>query len=209
MQIDDIIKKEFSKSFMGYDIHEVDLFLDQVIDQIEKYEAERREMLTAMEFLLKEFEQMEKVSTLTSKPLEMAEKTPIRLQRSNTGLTRVKKATAGDATGDAVVEEEVETGNAAPDFLEEDFTAIMSSVSGFVENGSASESKKQTEPGERGTSAARRDDPAVRRHRVKAVFTASEDRGGKPRTEKTPDRKRAEQKERREDAPKTKKDGKA
>ena len=209
MQIDDIIKKEFSKSFMGYDIHEVDLFLDQVIDQIEKYEAERHEMLTAMEFLLKEFEQMEKVSTLTSKPLEMAEKTPIRLQRSNTGLTRVKKAIEGDAAGDATVEEEVETGTAAPDFLEEDFTAIINSVSRFSESGGAADSKKQAEPAERPAPNGRHDDPTVRRHRVKAVFTASEDRGGKPRTEKTPDRKRAEQKERREDAPKTKKDGKA
>ncbi len=207
MQIDDIIKKEFSKSFMGYDIHEVDLFLDQVIDQIEKYEAERREMLTAMEFLLKEFEQMEKVSTLTSKPLEMAEKTPIRLQRSNTGLTRVKKTAPGDTAGGTAVEEEVETGAAAPDFFEEDFTAIMSSVSGFAENAKgASESRRQPESG---TPAARQADPAVRRQRVKTVFTASEERGGKPRTDNTPEKKRPEQKERREGGAKTKKDGKA
>ena len=128
MQIDDIIKKEFTKSFMGYDIHEVDLFLDQIIDQIEKYESERREMLTAMEFLLKEFEQMEKVSTITAKPLEMAEKTPIRVQRSSNGVTRVKKAEERTQTRETIVEE-VETGTAAPDFSEDDFESIMDSVS--------------------------------------------------------------------------------
>lgn len=56
MQIDDIVNKEFSRSFMGYDMREVDSFLDDIIDKLERYESERREMLTAMEYLLDKLE---------------------------------------------------------------------------------------------------------------------------------------------------------
>lgn len=56
MQIDDIVNKEFSRSFMGYDMREVDGFLDDIIDKLERYESERREMLTAMEYLLDKLE---------------------------------------------------------------------------------------------------------------------------------------------------------
>lgn len=61
MQIDDIVNKVFSRSFMGYDMREVDSFLDDVIDKLERYESERREMLTAMEYLL---DKLEKGGTL-------------------------------------------------------------------------------------------------------------------------------------------------
>lgn len=56
MQIDDIVNKEFGRSFMGYDMREVDGFLDDIIDKLERYESERREMLTAMEYLLDKLE---------------------------------------------------------------------------------------------------------------------------------------------------------
>ncbi|MEG1524053.1 MAG: DivIVA domain-containing protein [Clostridia bacterium] len=55
-QTDDIINKEFSRSFMGYDMQEVDLFLDLLIERFEKLETERKEMLTAMEYLLKKLD---------------------------------------------------------------------------------------------------------------------------------------------------------
>ena len=57
IKIDDIINAEFSRSFMGYDMKEVDSFLDAVIEQMESNEKERREMLTALEYLLHEIEQ--------------------------------------------------------------------------------------------------------------------------------------------------------
>ena len=53
---DDIIHKEFSHSFIGYDMREVDFFLDELIDRFEKLEAERKEMLAAMEYLLQKVE---------------------------------------------------------------------------------------------------------------------------------------------------------
>jgi len=56
MRTEDIVSKVFTRSFMGYDIEEVDRFLDEVIDAIEQYEAEKKEMLTAMEYLLKKLE---------------------------------------------------------------------------------------------------------------------------------------------------------
>ena len=41
ISIDDIVKKEFSRSFLGYDMREVDLFLDAIIEQLEADERER------------------------------------------------------------------------------------------------------------------------------------------------------------------------
>ena len=37
MKISDIVNKEFSRSFMGYDMREVDCFLDEIIEQMETY----------------------------------------------------------------------------------------------------------------------------------------------------------------------------
>mgnify|MGYP001254183712 CR=1 FL=1 len=65
MKVSDIVNKEFTKSVLGYDVREVDLFLDQVIEQIEKLETERREMITAIEYLLAELEHAEQISTGT------------------------------------------------------------------------------------------------------------------------------------------------
>ena len=59
VKIDDIINVEFSRAFMGYDMKEVDSFLDAVIEQMEAFENERKEMLTALEYLLREIEQYE------------------------------------------------------------------------------------------------------------------------------------------------------
>jgi len=56
MRTQDIINRIFTRSFMGYDIEEVDRFLDEVIDCIEQYEAEKKEMMTAMEYLLQKLE---------------------------------------------------------------------------------------------------------------------------------------------------------
>ena len=60
MKIQDIQNKEFSKSILGYDCREVDTFLDLVIDRMTEYEKEKKEMLTALEYLLKELEKAEK-----------------------------------------------------------------------------------------------------------------------------------------------------
>ena len=62
ISIDDIVKKEFSRSFLGYDMREVDLFLDAIIEQLEADERERQEMLTAMEYLLRELEQFDDIA---------------------------------------------------------------------------------------------------------------------------------------------------
>ena len=61
MRTDEIVNKNFTRSFMGYDIEQVDLFLDEVIETIERYEAEKREMLSAMEYLMKKLEHGQKM----------------------------------------------------------------------------------------------------------------------------------------------------
>ena len=61
MRTDEIVNKNFTRTFMGYDIEQVDLFLDEVIETIERYEAEKREMLSAMEYLMKKLERGQKM----------------------------------------------------------------------------------------------------------------------------------------------------
>lgn len=61
MRIDEIVNKVFTRSFMGYDIEQVDGYLDEVIETLERYEAEKREMLAAMEYLMKQVEYGRKI----------------------------------------------------------------------------------------------------------------------------------------------------
>ena len=61
MRTDEIVNKVFTRSFMGYDIEQVDLFLDEIIETLERYEAEKREMLSAMEYLMKKLERGQKM----------------------------------------------------------------------------------------------------------------------------------------------------
>lgn len=61
VRTDEIINKVFTRSFMGYDIEQVDLFLDEIIESLERYEAEKREMLAAMEYLMKKLERGQKM----------------------------------------------------------------------------------------------------------------------------------------------------
>ena len=61
MRTEDIVNKVFARSFMGYDIEQVDRFLDEVIESLERYEAEKKEMLTAMEYLLGKLEKGQKL----------------------------------------------------------------------------------------------------------------------------------------------------
>lgn len=67
---DEIIQKEFSRSFFGYDMQEVDSFLDEVIDQFEKLEGERKEMISAMEYLLNKLENAEELPAIKAKYLK-------------------------------------------------------------------------------------------------------------------------------------------
>lgn len=73
MKISDIVNKEFSRSFMGYDMREVDCFLDEIIEQMETYERERQEMLTAMEYLLRELEQFDEIADDAEKQIQQAD----------------------------------------------------------------------------------------------------------------------------------------
>ena len=61
MRTDEIVNKIFTRSFMGYDIEQVDLFLDEIIETLERYEEEKREMLSAMEYLMKKLERGQKM----------------------------------------------------------------------------------------------------------------------------------------------------
>lgn len=83
MRMEDIVNKVFSRSFLGYDMEQVDLFLDEIIERFEQYEAEKKEMLLAMEYLLNK--------------LEHEQQLPITEMRKaiDTGKTQKKRLPAG------------------------------------------------------------------------------------------------------------------
>ena len=56
LRADDIVNARFTKVFRGYDIQEVDLFLDEVIDTLDEMEEERDTLLARLEALLEELE---------------------------------------------------------------------------------------------------------------------------------------------------------
>lgn len=118
----DIVGKVFTKSFMGYDMQEVDAFLDEIIEELERYEAERKEMTTAMEYLLKELENLDHIVAVSPEGAIRPELESASAKRKKLGITRVGASLAADAPKPpkekkrviAPVALEVETGSAAP-----------------------------------------------------------------------------------------------
>lgn len=121
--IEDIVKKEFSRAFMGYDMREVDYFLDEIIEQMEVYERERQEMLTAMEYLLRELEQFDDIAGDADRQLRESVEAVRRAAAPRTRAMHVnpivpqadaEEEPAPEAAGEAQVLEEYELYNAAP-----------------------------------------------------------------------------------------------
>ena len=76
-------------------MREVDFFLDEIIERFEKLEAERKEMLSAMEYLLKRVEALGCGKNGDGRTLAAAESTFKRLRAAApTGPVRVQPGTA-------------------------------------------------------------------------------------------------------------------
>ena len=78
-QSEEIVNREFSRAFLGYDIREVDEFLDTLIDRFEKLETQRKQMLIAMEYLLKRLEDADDLPADVRRTLAASEKALRRL----------------------------------------------------------------------------------------------------------------------------------
>jgi len=61
MRADDIVNARFTKVFRGYDVQEVDQFLDEVIKAMDALEEERDTLLARMEALLGQLEQADQL----------------------------------------------------------------------------------------------------------------------------------------------------
>lgn len=61
MRTDDIVRQRFAKVFRGYDVQEVDLFLDDVIREMDRLEQERNSLLIRLEALLQELDRCDKL----------------------------------------------------------------------------------------------------------------------------------------------------
>ncbi|OQB25302.1 MAG: Septum site-determining protein DivIVA [Firmicutes bacterium ADurb.Bin182] len=59
MNVNDIINKHFSRVFRGYDIQEVDAFLDEIIEDYEAFEKNNELMIMRINALLDEIERLE------------------------------------------------------------------------------------------------------------------------------------------------------
>lgn len=136
---EEIIRKHFSHSFMGYDMEEVDFFLDELIDRFEALEAERKELLSAMEYLLERVEEYGSPKEQDKRRLAAAENTFRRLnatpaQSVASGPVRVTKARRNERkpAEKQIIQSETEPQKAMRPELEEKDT-FEDSANEFVE----------------------------------------------------------------------------
>ena len=54
MTVEAIANKSFRRTFLGYDLEEVDDFLDEIIRQLQQMEQERRELVDTIDYLVGE-----------------------------------------------------------------------------------------------------------------------------------------------------------
>lgn len=123
----DIVNKVFSKSFMGYDVREVDAFLDDMITEIETLQKERLEMTAAMEEMLQELKRYDSIVAASGgvQPDRMLESAdtrrrlaqPRRIAQPRAAIAPAPAADLPDDTVRAIADAvalEIETGTAAP-----------------------------------------------------------------------------------------------
>ena len=54
MTVEAIANKSFRRTFLGYDLEQVDDFLDEIIRQMQQMEQERRELTDTIDYLVAE-----------------------------------------------------------------------------------------------------------------------------------------------------------
>ena len=54
MTVEAIANKSFRRTFLGYDLEQVDNFLDEIIQQFQQMEQERRELTDTIDYLVGE-----------------------------------------------------------------------------------------------------------------------------------------------------------
>lgn len=54
MTVEAIANKSFRRTFLGYDLEQVDDFLDEIIQQMQQMEQERRELIDTIDYLVGE-----------------------------------------------------------------------------------------------------------------------------------------------------------
>lgn len=64
IKAENIANKEFRKALYGYDREQVDRFLDEIIEQLQKMEQERLELVDTVEYLVSELTGMNRTEQL-------------------------------------------------------------------------------------------------------------------------------------------------
>lgn len=73
MKAENIANKEFRKALYGYDREQVDRFLDEIIEQLQKMEQERLELVDTVEYLVSELTGMNKAEQISDAPAKTTE----------------------------------------------------------------------------------------------------------------------------------------
>ncbi|MDL2217078.1 DivIVA domain-containing protein [Christensenellaceae bacterium OttesenSCG-928-M15] len=109
MRADDIVRQRFTKVFRGYDVQEVDLFLDDVIETFDRMEDERNGLLARLERLMQElercdgiiheYEEKEKRAKLSPMAPDREEAAPV-TERRYIGGNRLKRVVSAEPDAD-------------------------------------------------------------------------------------------------------------
>lgn len=59
MQVEDIVQKDLKRAFLGYDIQQVDAFLDEIIEELRRSKEENDLMVLRIEALLERLDALE------------------------------------------------------------------------------------------------------------------------------------------------------
>lgn len=109
---EEIATHRFSRSISGYDTREVDLFLDELIAQMEADRKEKAELTEAVEHLLNEVERMDAVMRDAGRRFRREAEESERQQTAEKPPRRAKPG-QGPVRQDEKTAEEPETGAAA------------------------------------------------------------------------------------------------
>jgi len=127
----DIVNKVFNRAFMGYDIREVDAFLDELIEELETLQKERLTLTRSLERAMLQLEQYHGVEGRVESPKLAGSPRPKRIgQPRRIGLQQSE--TSAPETVEELAEAvalEIETGDAAPAYSTETEQAMQEQLS--------------------------------------------------------------------------------
>ena len=123
----DIVNKVFNRAFMGYDIREVDAFLDELIEELESLQKDRLTLSRSLERAMLQLEQYRALEEKAQLPDPTSARQAKRLMQPRRIGLQQPEAAARETVAELVeaVALEIETGAAAPEMETETEQALQ------------------------------------------------------------------------------------